>query len=85
MDYPFILFDSDLDKCINFHFDLCITIYTRKASLESLLLSGIPDKVWVSYFNENFVEGSTHTQSHMNVMNEIYVPRLPGVQKFELR
>ncbi|MEX3010525.1 hypothetical protein [Hoeflea sp. TYP-13] len=83
LNTPFILFDKMFDKCFNFHFDLNISIYSRKCSLSEMLLGGKDDAFWTKYFNKHFVEGVvTGNDHHLNVINNNYVPRLPGVQRF---
>ncbi len=83
LNTPFVLFDEAMDKCFLFHFDLCITIYSRKNSLKNSLLAGKPDEFWIHYFNENFIKGIVQgNEHHLNVINTNYVPRLPGISKF---
>lgn len=81
-NHTFVLFDEGLDRAMLFNFDLCITIFTRAEGRKANQLGGYPDEFWISYFNDNFVNGSTGTQHHLDVINCNYVPRLPGVKTF---
>ena len=86
MTTPFVLFDENLDQCVLFHFDLCITVYSRTHKMKNLKFGGKPDSFWIDFFNENFVRGiPREIQKQIFLVNRDYVPRLPGVQKFELR
>tara|TARA_R110000751_G_scaffold191217_2_gene296886 strand:+ start:352 stop:528 length:177 start_codon:yes stop_codon:yes gene_type:complete len=40
------------------------------------------DEIWIKYFNEKFVKGSTGVQHHLDIINQNYVPRLKGIKHF---
>lgn len=91
LNNPFVLFDSRFDKCFLIHFDLCVTVFSRKNIDKKHWLGGIEDRAWISYFNRNFVSGvkdngfhidEAGISFHINLVNTNYVPRLPGVNSF---
>jgi len=81
-NYCFVLFDASLEKAFLFHFDLCITVFTRKDAAKDEQLGEISDAIWIKYFNDKFVKGSTGVQHHLDIINQNYVPRLKGIKHF---
>jgi len=81
MNGNFLLFDSKMDQCFNFHFDLCITIFTRLKSAKDKKLFSKEDEFWYSYFNKNFEGYNSH---HRTVIKLDYGSKIPEI-KLELR
>ncbi|MER8409372.1 hypothetical protein NKH16_32835 [Mesorhizobium sp. M1307] len=83
MTTPLILFDDKKNKGIFFEYDLEINTYSRESSLKEEVLGGIPDDIWIRYFNDNFLSGISYNKHHLDVINNYYRPVIPGLKKFQ--